>query len=64
MSLFENMTIFVRVVEAASFSGAAQRLGLAKSAKLRAFVDFLSERFGGTPYWDAALPEVGRAQID
>ena len=34
------------------------------SAKVRAFVDFMSERFGGTPYWDAALPEVDRAQID
>ncbi len=22
------------------------------SAKVRALVDFLSERFGGTPYWD------------
>ena len=30
------------------------------SAKVRAFVDFLSERFGGTPYWDAALPEPDR----
>jgi hypothetical protein len=27
----------------------------ALSAKVRAFVDFLSDRFGGTPYWDAAL---------
>lgn len=26
------------------------------SAKVRAFVDFLSGRFGGTPYWDTALP--------
>ncbi len=34
------------------------------SAKVRAFVDFLSERFGGTPYWDAALPETSRALID
>jgi DNA-binding transcriptional LysR family regulator len=34
------------------------------SAKVRAFVDFLSERFGGTPYWDAALPETNRALID
>src|SRR5580692_648908 len=33
------------------------------SAKVRAFVDFLSERFGGTPYWDAALPETNRALI-
>ena len=30
----------------------------ALSAKVRAFVDFLSERFGGTPYWDEALPEA------
>ena len=28
----------------------------ALSAKVRAFVDFLGERFGGTPYWDAGLP--------
>ena len=28
----------------------------ALSAKVRAFVDFLGERFGGSPYWDAALP--------
>ena len=34
------------------------------SAKVRAFVDFLSERFGGTPYCDAALPETSRALID
>ena len=34
------------------------------SAKVRAFVDFLSERFGGAPYWDAALPEPNRATID
>jgi DNA-binding transcriptional LysR family regulator len=27
------------------------------SAKVRAFVDFLSDRFGGTPYWDAVLYE-------
>jgi DNA-binding transcriptional LysR family regulator len=26
----------------------------ALSAKVRAFVDFLSDRFGGTPYWDEA----------
>ncbi len=26
------------------------------SVKVRAFVDFLSERFGGTPYWDSGLP--------
>jgi DNA-binding transcriptional LysR family regulator len=31
------------------------------SAKVRAFVDFLSERFGGTPYWDAALSGVAQA---
>ncbi len=26
------------------------------SVKVREFVDFLSERFGGTPYWDSGLP--------
>jgi DNA-binding transcriptional LysR family regulator len=31
------------------------------SAKVRAFVDFLSDRFGETPYWDIALPTAERA---
>jgi len=31
MSLFDDMTVFVHAVEAGSFSGAAQRLGIAKS---------------------------------
>jgi DNA-binding MarR family transcriptional regulator len=35
MSLFDDMTVFVRAVEAKSFSGAAQRLGLAKSVVSR-----------------------------
>jgi DNA-binding transcriptional LysR family regulator len=30
----------------------------ALSTKVRAFVDFLGERFGGIPYWDAALPPI------
>ena len=33
-------------------------------AKARAFVDFLSERFGGTPYSDEALPEASGASPD
>jgi DNA-binding transcriptional LysR family regulator len=33
----------------------------ALSAKVRAFVDFLGDRFGGTPYWDAVLPTNGMA---
>jgi DNA-binding transcriptional LysR family regulator len=33
----------------------------ALSAKVRAFVDFLSDRFGGTPYWDDALPKANGA---
>ncbi len=28
------------------------------SAKVRAFIDFLLERFGPQPYWDAALAEI------
>ena len=32
----------------------------ALSAKVRAFVDFLTDRFGGTPYWDEALPSKRR----
>jgi DNA-binding transcriptional LysR family regulator len=35
VSLLEDMTVFVRAVEAASFSGAAQRRGLAKSVVSR-----------------------------
>jgi len=34
------------------------------SAKVRAFVDFLGERFGGTPYWDAALLPARGALTD
>jgi DNA-binding transcriptional LysR family regulator len=33
----------------------------ALSAKVRAFVDFLGERFGGTPCWDAGLPPMNGA---
>jgi len=33
----------------------------ALSAKVRAFVDFLGERFGGTPYWDVGLPQMNGA---
>jgi DNA-binding transcriptional LysR family regulator len=33
----------------------------ALSAKVRAFVDFLGERFGGTPYWDVGLPPMNGA---
>lgn len=33
----------------------------ALSAKVRAFVDFLGDRFGETPYWDAVLPTNGIA---
>ena len=35
MSLFDDMAVFVRAVEAESFSGAAQRLGVAKSVVSR-----------------------------
>src|SRR6202045_5089572 len=35
MSLFDDMTVFVRAVEAESFSGAARRLGVAKSVVSR-----------------------------
>jgi len=34
------------------------------SAKVRAFLDFLSERFGRTPYWDEALPGARGASPD
>ena len=29
------------------------------SAKVRAFVDFMARRFGGTPTWDRDQPDVG-----
>jgi len=35
MDRFENMSTFIRVVEAGSISGAADRLGVAKSAVSR-----------------------------
>src|SRR5271155_3090945 len=42
MSLFDDMTVFVRAVEAGSFSGAAQQLGIAKSIVSRRIVSLES----------------------
>jgi DNA-binding transcriptional LysR family regulator len=33
------------------------------SAKVRALVDFLTERFGGTPYWDSPLIHLDRGAL-
>jgi hypothetical protein len=33
------------------------------SAKVRALVDFLTERFGGTPYWDRPLIPLQRGAL-
>jgi DNA-binding transcriptional LysR family regulator len=45
MNIFEDMTVFVHAVEAGSFSGAAQRLGVAKSVVSRRIVS-LEGRLG------------------
>jgi DNA-binding transcriptional LysR family regulator len=45
MSLFEEMSVFVGAVEAGSFSGAAQRLGIAKSIVSRR-INALESRLG------------------
>lgn len=45
MNLFEDMSVFVSVVEAGSFSGAAQRLGIAKSIVSRR-INALESRLG------------------
>ncbi|MGB5309902.1 MAG: LysR family transcriptional regulator, partial [Arenicellales bacterium] len=45
MNRFENMTAFIRVVEVGSISGAADRLGVAKSAVSRRLKE-LEEHLG------------------
>ena len=58
MERLDAMAVFARVVEAEGFSRAGLRAGLSTrhlSPKVRVFVDFLAERFGGAPYWDEGL---------
>ena len=49
MNLFDDMTVFVQAVEAESFSGAARRLGLAKSVVSRR-IGSLEDRLGTSPF--------------
>jgi DNA-binding transcriptional LysR family regulator len=67
MSLFDDMTAFVRVVEAGSFSGAAQRLGVAKSIVSRR-VGALEARLGASLFHRTTrrlgLTEIGVAYAD
>lgn len=64
MSLFDDMTAFVRVVEAGSFSGAAQRLGVAKSIVSRR-IAALEARLGASLFHRTTrrlgLTEIGVA---
>src|SRR5260221_3944032 len=67
MSFFEDMTVFVRAVEAASFSGAAQRLGLAKSVVSRR-IRSLEARLGTSLFHRTtrrlSLTETGQAYYE
>jgi DNA-binding transcriptional LysR family regulator len=67
MSLFEDMTVFVRGVEAESFSGAAQRLGLAKSVVSRRMAS-LEGRLGTSLFHRTtrrlSLTETGHAYYE
>ena len=67
MSLFEDMTVFVRVVEAESFSGAARRLGVAKSVVSRRIAS-LEDRLGTSLFHRTtrrlSLTETGHAYYE
>ncbi len=67
MTVFEDMTAFVQVVEAESFSGAARRLGVAKSVVSRR-VGALETRLGGSLFHRTtrrlSLTEVGQAYYE
>jgi DNA-binding transcriptional LysR family regulator len=67
MSLFDDMTTFVRAVEAGSFSGAARRLGLAKSIvsrRIAALETRLGARLFNRNTRRLSLTEVGVAYAD
>lgn len=67
MSLFDDMTVFVRAVEAESFSGAARRLGLAKSVVSRR-ISSLEDRLGTSLFHRTtrrlSLTETGHAYYE
>ncbi|HLZ85332.1 MAG TPA: LysR family transcriptional regulator [Caulobacteraceae bacterium] len=67
MSLFDDMTTFVRAVEAGSFSGAAQKLGVAKSMVSRR-IAALEARLGASLFHRTTrrlrLTEIGLAYAD
>ncbi len=67
MSLFDDMAVFVQVVDAGSFSGAARRLGVAKSVVSRR-VSGLEARLGGSLFHRTtrrlSLTEVGQVYYD
>ena len=67
MSIFDDMTVFVRAVEAGSFSGAAQQLGIAKSIVSRRIVS-LESRLGTSMFHRStrrlSLTETGLAYYE
>lgn len=67
MSLFDDMTVFVQAVEAGSFSGAAQRLGIAKSIVSRR-IGALEARLGTSLFHRStrrlSLTETGLAYVE
>ena len=67
MSLFDDMTVFVRAVETESFSGAARRLGLAKSVVSRRIAS-LEDRLGTSLFHRTtrrlSLTETGHAYYE
>jgi DNA-binding transcriptional LysR family regulator len=67
MSLFDEMAIFVRVVEVGSFSGAALRLGMAKSIVSRRIAS-LEARLGASLFHRTtrrlSLTETGLAYVE
>ncbi|MCB8882982.1 LysR family transcriptional regulator [Acidisoma cellulosilytica] len=67
MSLFDDMTVLVNAVEAGSFSGAAQRLGIAKSIVSRR-IGALEARLGTSLFHRStrrlSLTETGVAYVE
>ncbi len=67
MSHFDDMTVFVNAVEAGSFSGAAQRLGIAKSIVSRR-MSALESRLGTSLFHRStrrlSLTETGLAYVE
>lgn len=67
MSVFDDMTVFVRAVEVGSFSGAAQRLGIAKSIVSRRILS-LESRLGTSMFHRStrrlSLTETGLAYYE